>query len=116
MKFYHHEIIICSVGNGGGVARDLSLTRDAPEIESIVRVLSASVNVRILQALMEERRKSDGWLFLSEIAERINESPGTVGLAIQKLLPLLEEKREKGRRYFRSQHRELTLSLETPRR
>ncbi|HVL87888.1 MAG TPA: hypothetical protein VM681_07810 [Candidatus Thermoplasmatota archaeon] len=97
-------------------ARELTLTRDAPEMEAIVRVLSASVNVRILAALMEERKRGEGWLFLSEIAERIDEKPGTVGLAIQKLLPLLEERREKGRRYFRSQHRELSLVLEAPRR
>lgn len=95
--------------------RDLTLSRDAGEIASLVRILGASVNVRILQTLMEERRGGGGWLFLSEIAQRIGEKPGTVGLAIQKLLPLLEEKREKGRRYFRAQHRELVLRLEAAR-
>lgn len=91
---------------------------DAPEeIARLVWILDASVNVRILRALMEERRKGEGWLFLSEVAKRIGEKPGTVGLAIQKLLPLLEERYEKGKRWFRTPYRELTLTLEEePRR
>lgn len=72
--------------------------------EEYVRVLSASVNTRIMQWLVEARRKesTEGWRFLSEIAHGIGESPGAVSPALQKLLPLLEEKREKGRRYFRA--------------
>ena len=70
-------------------------------------MLAASVNTKILHFLVEARRKepSGGWRFLSEVAESIKESPGTVSLAIQKLVPLLEERREKGRRYFRARGR-----------
>lgn len=76
-------------------------------------MLAASVNTRILHYLVETRRKDapEGWRYLTEIAEGVKESPGTVSLAIQKLLPLLEEKREKGRRYFRARVR-LHLVLE----
>jgi DNA-binding transcriptional ArsR family regulator len=72
--------------------------------EEYVRVLSASVNTRIMHWLVEARRKepTQGWRFLSEIAEGIGESPGAVSPALQKLLPLLEERREKGKRYFRA--------------
>ena len=72
--------------------------------EEYVRVLSASVNTRIMHWLVEARRKEpqEGWRFLSEIAEGIGESPGSVSPALQKLLPLLEERREKGKRYFRA--------------
>lgn len=72
--------------------------------EEYVRVLSASVNTRIMYWLVEARRKDpdNGWRFLSEIAQGITESPGAVSPALQKLLPLLEERREKGRRYFRA--------------
>jgi predicted DNA-binding ArsR family transcriptional regulator len=94
------------------VAREHRLTDDPDEVAHVVRILDASVNVRILKALMEERRKGEGWLFLSEIAKRIDEKPGTVGLAIQKLLPLLEEKYEKGKRWFRTPYVELTITLE----
>ena len=94
------------------VGKDYALTADPDEVAHIVRILDASVNVRILKTLMEERRKGEGWLFLSEIAKRIDEKPGTVGLAIQKLLPLLEERYDKGKRWFRTPYTELTLSLE----
>ncbi|MBI2078556.1 MAG: hypothetical protein HYT80_09360 [Euryarchaeota archaeon] len=81
--------------------------------EEYVRVLAASVNTRILQFLVEARKKdpAEGWRFLSEIAGGIAESPGAVSPAIQKLLPLLEERREKGRRYFRARAR-VRLSLD----
>ncbi|MBI4392605.1 MAG: hypothetical protein HY556_02250 [Euryarchaeota archaeon] len=94
------------------MGRDLTLTKDPEEIERIVRLLAASVNVKILSVLNEERRKGEGWLFLSEIADRTSEKPGTIGLAIQKLLPLLEERREKGRRYFRSRIKEFRIVLD----
>lgn len=94
------------------MARDLSLSKDSEEIERIVRLLAASVNVKILSCLNEERRRGEGWLFLSEIADRTGEKPGTIGLAIQKLLPLLEERREKGRRYFRSRIKEFRIVLD----
>jgi hypothetical protein len=85
-------------------------------VARIVRILDASVNVKILRVLMEERRKGEGWLFLSDIAKRIGEKPGTVGLAIQKLLPLLEERYDKGKRWFRTPYRELTVTLEEEKR
>lgn len=90
------------------------LTLSDPELETVVRVLAASVNVRLMNVLLKERaaQPEAGWLFLSQIAEAIDEKPGTVGLAVQKLLPLLEEKREKGKRYFRSRFRHLELVLE----
>lgn len=84
-----------------------------PQLEVVVRMLAASANARILHYLVQERRREpkEGWRFLSEIAEGVGEAPGTVSLAIQKLLPLLEEKRHKGRRYFRTKQR-LSLLLE----
>lgn len=84
-----------------------------PRFEGYVRVLAASVNTRILHYLVEARRKeaAGGWRFLSEIAQGVGESPGGVSPAIQKLLPLLEERREKGKRYFRARAR-ITLELD----
>jgi predicted DNA-binding ArsR family transcriptional regulator len=98
------------------VERTYTLSHDPDDIARIVRILDASVNVKILRVLTEERRKGDGWLFLSDIAKRIGEKPGTVGLAIQKLVPLLEERYEKGRRWFRTPYRELTIVLEEEKR
>lgn len=93
--------------------REVSLPRDTDEVEGLVRILAASVAVRILTLLIEERRRGgEGWLFLSEIADRLEEKPGTIGQAIQKLLPLLEERRIKGRRFFRSRLSGLTIVLE----
>lgn len=94
------------------MAREEIHLRD-PRLEEIVRILAASANARILHHLVEARRKEaqGGWRFLSQIAEGVQESPGTVSLAIQKLLPLLEERRQKGKRYFRARTR-LTLLLE----
>jgi hypothetical protein len=85
-----------------------------PRLETHVRMLAASVNAKILHHLVEVRRRDtpEGWRFLSEVAEAVGESPGTVSLAIQKLLPLLEEKRSKGKRYFRARYR-VTLLLES---
>lgn len=99
-----------------GAGKQYLLSSDPDDIARLVRILDASVNVRILKALMEERRKGEGWLFLSEIAKRIDEKPGTVGLAIQKLLPLLEERYEKGKRWFRTPYVELTLTLDEEKR
>lgn len=78
-----------------------------PRLEQTVRVLAASANTRILSVLVQERSKNprEGWMFLSQIAEAVGESPGSVSLAVQKLLPLLEEQRRKGRRYFRATHK-----------
>ena len=88
------------------MAREEVRLRD-PRFEEYVRLLSASVNTRILSVLVDARAKEpgEGWRFLSEIALEMGESPGTVSPAIQKLLPLLEERREKGRRYFRAKAR-----------
>ena len=99
------------------MGKEFKLTGHPEEVAHLVRILDASVNVRILKVLMEERRKGEGWLFLSDIAKRIDEKPGTVGLAIQKLLPLLEERYDKGKRWFRTPYSELTLTLdEEPKR
>ena len=91
------------------------LTKDADELARLVRMLSASVNVAILRELARARRKGEGWMYLSQIAEAIDEAPGTVSVAIQKMMPLLEEKREKGLRYFRAGLVELRVELERPR-
>lgn len=88
------------------MAREELLLKD-PRFEATVRMLAASVNTRILHHLVEVRRKetSEGWRFLSEIAGAVGEAPGTVSMAVQKLLPLLEERRQKGKRYFRARGR-----------
>jgi len=88
------------------MAREELLPKD-PRFETTVRMLAASVNAKILHHLVEARRKdlAEGWRFLSEIAVAVGEAPGTVSLAIQKLLPLLEERRLKGKRYFRARAR-----------
>lgn len=91
-----------------------SLRRDAVELARIVRILDASVNVEILRTLTQARRRGEGWLYLSQIAERIGEAPGTVGGAIEKLSPLLEEKREKGLRYFRAAVTDVRIMVERP--
>jgi hypothetical protein len=84
-----------------------------PQLETLVRMMAASVNAKILHHLVQVRKKEpkEGWRFLSEIAQSVGEAPGTVSLAIQKLLPLLEERRHKGRRYFRTTTR-LSITLE----
>lgn len=89
------------------------LTPADPEMEQVVRVLAASINVRMMNVLLKERvaHPDGGWLFLSQIAEAVDERPGTVGLAVQKLLPLLEEKRDKGKRYFRSRYKDIRIEL-----
>ncbi|HWG89404.1 MAG TPA: hypothetical protein VNZ52_01000 [Candidatus Thermoplasmatota archaeon] len=94
--------------------REFALSRHPDQVARLVRILGASINVNILNVLMAERKnpKSEGWMFLSEIAERLDEKPGTVGMAVQKLMPLLEERREKGKRYFRSRIKELTLRVD----
>jgi DNA-binding transcriptional ArsR family regulator len=94
---------------------DRASLRDEPdELARLVRILDASVNVEILRALAQARRRGDGWLYLSQIAERIGQAPGTVGAAIEKLSPLLEEKRERGLRYFRTRFVDVTITLERP--
>lgn len=96
--------------------REYSLPKDADAVARLVRALSASVNVEILAVLMETRRldaRGEGWLFLSDLARAIGQAPGTISLAIQKLVPdLVEEKREKGKRYFRARVDRLTVALE----
>lgn len=92
----------------------LALSKDPDGLAKLVRILGASVNVAILRELARARRRGEGWMYLSEIAEAVGEAPGTVGAAIQKLTPLLEEKREKGLRYFRADLTELRVELERP--
>lgn len=89
-----------------------TLSREPEDLHRLVRILGASVNVAILRELAKARRRGDGWMYLSEIAEAIGEAPGTVSIAIQKLMPLLEERREKGLRYFRSAVTELRIEVE----
>lgn len=91
------------------------LSKDPEELARLVRMLGASVNVAILRELARARRRGDGWMYLSEIAEALDEAPGTVSVAIQKMMPLLEEKREKGLRYFRARLVDLRVELERPR-
>lgn len=91
-----------------------TLLRDPDDITRLVRMLGASVNVAILRELARARRRGDGWMYLSEIAQAIDEAPGTVGIAIQKLTPLLEERRHKGLRYFRSTLVDLRIETERP--
>lgn len=99
--------------------------RDAPEeIERLSRLLTQSVNARVLALLIERRedgyapddetRRPDGagWMYLSEIADATDEAPGTVGSSVQKLLPVLEERRVKGRRFFRARIHDLVLVLD----
>ena len=90
------------------------LSRDGDELARLVRALGASVNVAILRELARARRRGEGWMYLSEIAEAIGEAPGTVSVAIQKLGPFVEEKREKGLRWFRAGLTELRLGIERP--
>jgi DNA-binding transcriptional ArsR family regulator len=91
------------------------LSREPEEVARLVRMLGASVNVAILRELARARRKGEGWMYLSEIAERIGEAPGTVSIAVQKMMPLLvEERREKGLRYFRATLTELRLLVDRP--
>lgn len=94
------------------MAREELSLKDA-RFEATVRLLAASVNVRILHYLAEARRReaAEGWRFLSEIAAALGEAPGTISLGLQKLLPLLEERRLKGKRYFRARAR-VTLLVE----
>lgn len=96
---------------------DLALGKDAAAIERLVRVLDASVNLAALHALMELRREArdDGWIFLSDLAKRVDQAPGTVSVAVQKMVPtLVEEKYERGRRYFRSRVTSLRIQVDGP--
>ena len=88
------------------------LSKDPNGLARVVRMLSASVNVAILRELTRARRRGDGWMYLTEIALAVDESPGTVAHGLAKLAPMLEEKREKGLRYFRANFREVRLELE----
>lgn len=92
-----------------------ALSKDADGLARLARMLGASVNVSILRELARARRKGEGWMYLSEIAAAIGESAGTVGAGIQKMTPLLEEKREKGLRYFRARCVDLRVEMEKPR-
>lgn len=90
------------------------LTLEPEKVRRLVYALDASVNVDILRELARARRKGEGWLYLSQIAQRIGEAPGTVAVAVSKLGPFVEEKREKGLRYFRATVTEVALTVERP--
>jgi len=92
------------------------LTKEPDELARTVRMLAASVNVRILRELVRARRRGDGWMYLSQIAAALDEAPGTVANGLGKLAPLLEEKREKGLRYVRANFTDVRLELEKPER
>lgn len=93
----------------------LALTKDADELGALARALGASVNAAILRELVRARRRGEGWMYLTQIAGAIGESPGSVSAGVQKLTPLVEEKREKGLRYFRSKYVDVRVELERPR-
>lgn len=88
------------------------LTKEPDELARTLRMLSASVNVAILRELVRARRRGEGWMYLSEIAAALGESPGTVAHGLAKLAPLLEERRAKGLRYFRANFGEVRLEFE----
>ena len=88
------------------------LSKDPEGLARVVRMLAASVNVAIVRELMRARRRGDGWMYLSEIAEAVGEAPGTVSHGLSRLAPLLEEKREKGLRYVRANFTEVRLDFE----
>lgn len=90
------------------------LSKEPEALARVVRMLAASVNVAILRELIRARRGSEGWMYLSEIAEAVGEAPGTVSHGLSRLAPLLEEKREKGLRYVRANFTEVRLELERP--
>lgn len=77
-----------------------------------MRGLAASMTIEVLRELAAARRKGDGWVYLTQLAQRVGEAPGTVANAVAKLGPLVEEKREKGLRYVRSTVLEVTLTVE----
>lgn len=93
--------------------RRVSLADDPGEVERLARLLAAAGASRILAALVEARRgdPEGGWMFLSQIAAEVGEAPGSAALAVQKLLPFLEEDRRKGKRWFRSRVRRLEISI-----
>ena len=90
------------------------LTAEPDELARLVYALDASVNVDILRELVRARRRGEGWMYLSQIAARIGQAPGTVAVAVSKLGPFVEEKREKGLRYFRATVTEVTLAVDRP--
>lgn len=92
-----------------------ALGKDPEELERLVRMMGASVNVAILRELARARRKGAGWMYLTQIADALGEAPGTVSAGVQKLFPLVEEKREKGLRYFRATLVDVKVELERPR-
>lgn len=99
----------------GTMSRRMALSRDAEELGALARVLGASVNAAVLRELLRARRRGEGWMYLSEIAEAIGESPGSVSAGVQRLSMLVEERREKGLRYFRARYAEVRLELDGPR-
>lgn len=88
------------------------LTHDADGLAREVRVLATAQSVAILRELARARRKGDGWLYLTQLAERLGEAPGTLSHALARLGPFVEEKREKGLRYVRATVVEVTLTVE----
>lgn len=88
------------------------LTTEPDELAHEIRTLSPSMAIDVLRELARARRKGDGWLYLTQVAQRLGQSPGTISHALAKLGPLVEEKREKGLRYVRATVLEVTLTVE----
>jgi len=93
------------------------LSSDPVEFARLVRALDASVNVALLRELCRARaQRGEGWRYLSELAQALGEAPGTIGAALDKLGPFVEEKREKGLRYVRATVVDVAIESTLPRR
>lgn len=92
-----------------------ALSKDPEAVARTSRMLAGSTGIAILRELAKARRKGDGWMYLSQIATAIGETPGTVAHGLSKVAPMLEERREKGLRYFRATFVDIKLEIERPR-
>ena len=92
-----------------------SISDDAERVEAIVRALAASINVRLIGLLAAERRSTgdDAWVHLSQAAVDLDEAPGTIAAAVGRLMlaGLVDEKRAKGKRYFRARVTDVSVTL-----
>ncbi|HVM45508.1 MAG TPA: helix-turn-helix domain-containing protein, partial [Candidatus Thermoplasmatota archaeon] len=91
-----------------------SLSKDADGLARMTRMLSTGVSIAVLGELVRARRKGEGWMYLTQLAKAIGETPGSVSHGLAKLAPLVEERREKGLRWFRVDLTDVSLELERP--
>ena len=91
------------------------LSVESDDVERIARALSSSASIAVLRELVRARRKGDGWLYLSQLAEKVGSSAGTTSVALLRLTDLVEEKREHGQRFVRSRFFDVVVSTEPPR-